>query len=340
MDMTSERVVSILIVDDENGVRELMTRWLEAGGMTVRAVSNADEALGCLETMAPAVALCDIRMPGHDGVWLAGRIRERSPETAVIMATGVQDIGPAVDSLRRGVVDYLTKPFGRQRLQEAVARGLDWHRAAWDARRWRETLESEMDVRRARLEQAMVALDIDGDAALDAVLAMVTLGDRDAYTHAHRVAELAVRLAAALGITDEECSTIRRAALLHDLGKLALPDAILRKPAPLTVEEHELVRRHPQIGRELAARVPFLAGAAPIVADAHQRIEGGSNQDTATGPALAGRIVAVADAFDTMTRPRVFRDPLPRAEALLELERCKGTQFDAAVVDAFVKLTA
>ena len=111
---------TVLIVDDENNVRDLMSRWLESGGYTVITASSAEEALRGLETSTPAVALCDIRMPGHDGVWLAERIRQSHPETAVIMATGVQDVGPAVQTLRQGVIDYLTKPFGRDRLDRPL----------------------------------------------------------------------------------------------------------------------------------------------------------------------------------------------------------------------------
>lgn len=340
--MTPEPAANVLVVDDENGVRDLMTRWLQAGGLSVTSAANADEALGSVEASPPAVALCDIRMPGHDGLWLAERIRTRCPETAVIMATGVQDIGPAVETLRQGVVDYLTKPFGRDRLREAVSRGLEWHRAAWDARRWRETLEQELEMRRARLADAMMALRVDNDDALDAMLSMVTLTDRDAYAHAHRVAAVSHRLGRALGMADADLATLRRAALLHDVGKLAVPDAILRKPAPLTNEEHAIVRRHPQIGRELAAAVPYLAEAADILGDAHERLDGrgyprGVAADTL---ALGARIIAVADAFDTMTRPRVFRDPLPVTDALLELDRCAGTQFDPVVVESFRTLIA
>ncbi len=334
--MTLEPAASVLIVDDENNVRDLMTRWLQAGGLSVTSASNAEEALGSVEASPPAVALCDIRMPGHDGLWLAERIRRRCPETAVIMATGVQDIGPAVESLRQGVVDYLTKPFGRERLHEAVARGLEWHRAAWDARRWRETLEQELEMRRGRLADAMTAVHVDTDDALDAMLSMVTLADREAYSHAHRVATLAQRLGRALGMTDAELATLRQAALLHDLGKLAVPDAILRKPAPLTTEEQAIVRRHPRIGRELVAAVPYLAAAADIIGDAHEWLDGRGYPRGVSADAvpLGARVIAVADAFDTMTRPRVFRDPLPVTDALLELERCTGTQFDPGVVDA------
>ena len=333
---------TVLVVDDENNVRELMSRWLESGGYTVIAASDAEEALRRLETSAPAVALCDIRMPGHDGVWLAEQIRKRYPETAVIMATGVQDVAPAVRTLREGAVDYLTKPFGRDRLQEAVTRGLEWHRSAWDARRWRESLEQEMEIRRARLSDALTALRIDTDRALDATLSMITLSDREAYAHAYRVAALTVSVARTLGMPNEALGAVERGALLHDVGKLAVPEAILRKPAPLTVEELMLVRRHPAIGSDLIAQVPYLESAVPIVRHAHERMDGlGYPDGVHAGEACIGaRIVCVADAFDTMTRTRAFRDALAPPDALLELERCSGTQFDPLVVEAFGKVIA
>jgi response regulator RpfG family c-di-GMP phosphodiesterase len=331
------RARSVLIVDDENGVRDLMCRWLEAGGYAVDTASNAEEALGRLEQSPSAVALCDIRMPGRDGLWLAERIRQKHPETAVIMATGIQDVGPAVESLRQGVIDYLTKPFGRDRLREAVLRGLDWHRSAWDARRWRESLEQEMQIRRVRLMDAITALHIDCDETLDAMLSMLTLTDREAYAHGYRVAALSVSVARLLGLPPGELPAIERGALLHDVGKLAMPEAILRKPAPLTAEEQALIRQHPVIGSDLVAHVPYLQAAAPIVRDAHERIDGlgypnGLRADTVC---LGARIVSVADAYDTMTRPRVFKHAVTPHEAVLELERCSGTQFDSAVVHAF-----
>ena len=331
------RTHSVLIVDDENGVRDLLTRWLEAGGYSVTTAASADEAIGRLEVSPPAVALCDIRMPGRDGLWLAERIRASYPETAVIMATGVQDVGPAVQTLRQGVIDYLTKPFGRDRLQEAVTRGLEWHQSAWDARRWRESLEQEMAIRRSRLNDAITALAVNSDETLDSMMSMLTLTDRDAYAHGYRVAALAVSVGRTLGLPDEALQTIEHGALLHDVGKFAVPEAILRKPAPLTIEELRLVRCHPAIGSELIAQVPYLGPAVPIVRDAHERMDGLGypNGAHAAEVSIGARIVCVADAYDTMTRPRVFRDAISPSEALLELQRCSGSQFDPLVVDAF-----
>jgi len=331
---------SILIVDDETGVRELMARWLATGGYDVRTAANADEALQRVRDRPPAVALCDIRMPGHDGLWLAHKIRHDAPETAVIMATGVQDVGSAVTSLRQGVIDYLTKPFGRDRLRESVVRGIEWHKAAQDSRRWRETLEGEVENRRQRLRDALVALPIDCDAALDGLLSVLTLSDGDAYAHAYRVAALSASVGCAMQLGEEDMTSLERAALLHDVGKLAMPDALLRKPAPLTIEEQNLIRQHPQIAADLIAAVPYLQNAAELVRDAHERIDGLGypNGTHAADVALGARILSVADAFDAMTRPRVFRDAITPAEALLELERCAGTQFDEAVVAIFKRV--
>jgi putative two-component system response regulator len=321
-------------------VREVMTRWLASGGYDVRTAATADEALARVHDRAPAVALCDIRMPGRDGLWLAHQIRHDAPETAVIMATGVQDVGSAVTSLRQGVIDYLTKPFGRDRLRESVGRALEWHKSARESRRWRQTLDGDVEGRRERLVEVLGSLTIDSDATLDALLSVLTLTDHDAYAHAYRVAALAASVGCALQLHEDDMRSLERAALLHDVGKLAMPEALLRKPAPLTLEEQDLIRQHPQIAADLIAGVPYLAAAAEIVRDAHERIDGLGypNGTRASDVALGARIVSVADAFDTMTRPRVFRDAISQAEALLELERCAGTQFDPLVVATFKRV--
>ena len=331
---------SVLVVDDEACVRELLERWLGSGGYQVRTAANAEQALQHISDRPPAVALCDVRMPGRDGLWLAHQIRNTAPETAVIMATGVHDVGSAVTSLRQGVIDYLTKPFGRDRLRESVTRGVEWHKAARDSRRWRETLDGEVDRKRERLSEALSSLTIDSDAALDGLLSALTLANRDAYAHAYRVAALSASVGCAMFLGEDDMAALERAALMHDVGMLAMPDAVLRKPAPLTLEELNLIRQHPQIASDLIAPVPYLAGAAELVRDAHERYDGLGypNGTPASDVAIGARIIAVADAFDAMTRPRVFRDAISPREALLEIERCAGTQFDPVVVAAFKRV--
>ena len=333
---------TVLVVDDDHGVRDLLCRWLDSGGYRVAPAGDAEQALDMMGAAPSAVALCDIRMPGRDGLWLADRIRHDHPDTAVIIATGVQDVGAAVESLRQGVVDYLTKPFGRERLREAVWRGMEWHRAARESRRWRETLEEELRARQARLSAAIAALRIDSDEALDAMLSMLTMSDRDAYAHAYRVAALSVSMARALGLGEGDVAIVERGAMLHDVGKLALPEALLRKPAPLTTEEQVLVRRHPALGSELIEHVPYLSAAADVVRDAHERMDGLGYPRGLRGDDvwIGARIVGVADAYDTMTRPRVFRDAITSIEAFLELDRCSDSQFDRRVVVALKRVLA
>lgn len=328
---------SVLVVDDERSVRDIITRWLAAGGYTVRTASSADEAIEGIRRTAPAVAVCDIRMPGHDGLWLAHQIRQDAPDTAVVMASGVQDATSVVASFRDGVIDYLTKPFGRDRLRESVLRAVEWHEAARESRRWRQSLERDVNAGRQRLIDALEGSPIESDEALDALLVRLLNGTSDAYAHAYRVAALAAGIGRGLGLGEEELGLIERAALLHDIGKLAMPEAVLRKPAPLTKEEQDLVRQHPAIAADVIHRAPYLAPAADLVRDAQERMDGLGYPAgiRARDVALGSRIIAVADAYDTMTRPRVFRDALSPDDALLEVERCAGAQFDPHVVEAF-----
>ena len=327
---------TILVVDDEDGVRQVLVRWLESSGYAAASARSADEALARLETNPVAVVLCDIRMPGHDGLWLAGKIRQRYPQTAVIMSSGVHDTDAASECTRQGVVDYLVKPFGRDRLREAVGRAVDWFDAAWDARRWRETLHREMDGRNASLRDHLHRDAIASDADLEGFLAAVLARTPEVHEHVRRVALLAAGAASVLGRAEVDVDELRRAAWLHELGKLALPDAVLRKPAPLTADEQFLARTVPQLTAELLAAVPFLARAAAIIRDMAERMDGQGYPRgvRAEGVALESRIIAAADAYDAMTHARVYRDAMPPREALLELERCAGTQFDPAVVNA------
>lgn len=328
---------SVLIVDDEASVRHLMRRWLESRGYTVAVASRADEALQLLARSPVAVALCDLRMPGRDGLWLVDQLRRGYPETAVVIATGVNDVASAVEGLRHGVVDYLTKPFDRERLFDAVARAIEWHRAAADSRRWRDMLEGEMRVRHAQVADVIDSWPVDSEASLDALLTTLMAGQMEAYAHAYRVAALSASLARTMGLTEAEVEIIEHGGLLHDLGKLAMPVAVLRKPAPLTTEEQRLIRLHPALGSALVERISYVAPSASVVRDAQERVDGLGYPAGSRGKTVwvGARIVSVADVYDTMTRPRVFRDALPPEAAVGELVRCAGTQFDREVVEAF-----
>jgi response regulator RpfG family c-di-GMP phosphodiesterase len=333
---------TILIVDDEMGVRDLLMRWLGALGYPAIAVSSADEALDRLRQERIAVALCDIRMPGRDGLWLAEQVRRHSPDTAVVMATGVQDVGSAVTSLRHGVIDYLMKPFGRDRLREAVQRGLEWHGAAVQARQSREVRELEAQQRRERLAQALGSLRIDSRESLEGMVTALSLQDAAVLEHCRRVASRSAATGRALGVSEDGVDVLERAALAHEVEKLALPESLLRKEGPLTATEQELVRALPDVGYALLSSVPYLAEAAEIVRARYERWDGSGYSRGLRGDAIpiGSRILSVVDSFETMIRPRRFQPALPEAEALTELERCSGTHFDPGVVAAFRRTLA
>src|SRR5262249_11030334 len=150
-----------------------------------------------------------------------------------------------------------------------------------------ETLETEMRQKRQRLTDALTSLKVEDDHTLDGLLAALTTGDHDAYAHAYRVAALAASVGCAMRLTEEDMASLERGALFHDLGKLAMPEAVLRKPAPLTVEEQDLIRQHPQIAADLIAAVPYLAAAAELVRDAQERIDGLGYPNGANGADVA-----------------------------------------------------
>lgn len=314
-----------------------MSRWVKMAGHQVTTVSNADEALDEMSRQTPAVALCDVRLPGRDGLWLADKIRRDYPDTAVIVATGARDTDQRIAEYT-GAVDCLLKPFGRDRLKFALDRGLDWHNSAAKRRQWVDRLTDELGLRRAELEDAIAGIDARGAGQLDALLAVIEDSDPSVLEHARRVAAISVKVAETLGVAGSELVAIRAGALLHDLGKLMLPAAILTKPAELSFEEKEIVRGYPGIGANLLQSLAGFDEAAAVVRSAREWYDGRGYPQALSGESipLGGRIVAVADAFDVMTRSQIYRDAMPSSEALREILRCSNSQFDPVVVSSLL----
>lgn len=331
---------TILVVDDEASIRDLFSEWLSVEGHTCVSASSAAEALTLSEGTPADVALLDLRMPGESGVWLARRLREQQDDLAIILATGAQSFDAAVEGMRLGVLDYLLKPFSRQDLVDAVDRAVKWREQSARQREERERLEREIEARSAALSDAFVKVREATAGALEALLVTLHTRNPDAFEHTQRVAEMSVLLADALGVREPELSNIERAALLHDIGKVAMPDSLIHKPAALTEDEVAIIRTHPQIGRDILTAVPFLRPAAEIVMASHEWFNGGGYPCGLAGSQipLGSRVVAVADAFDALTRSRVYRDPVSVEAASAELVRCAGRQFDPDVVQAWLRI--
>lgn len=328
---------TVLIVEDEVQIRSLMTRWVKASGFPVVIASTASQALEELQRAPIAVAVCDIHMPGHNGLWLAGEIRQRFPETAVIIATGACEFDTAVSSLRKGAIDYLVKPFAQRELRDAVQKGIDWNHSAVETRSRLRELELELRTRHAELTDAVSAARINSAATLDAMLRMLTAHAPAAYEHAQRVSRLVVDTALLLGITEPLLSDIERGALMHDVGKIAIPEAVLKKPTRLTPEERALIEEHPQLGYDMVRGVPFLERAAEVVLASHEWFDGTGYPRKLAGRQIpiGARILTIADAYDVMTEREQYARRMTQQDAVEELVRCRGTQFDPWVLDSF-----
>jgi putative nucleotidyltransferase with HDIG domain len=329
---------SVLVVDDDDAFRETVSSWID---QTEYAVSEADSAEAALAAMAdspPDIAVCDAHMAGKDGVWLAWRIREQHPQTAIILATALRDCETAVSSLRNDVVDYLLKPFDQARLCEAVSLGRDWHAAAAGAEELHQALQDRLRSRRAALAALLAEAQTTHMAALDGLISMLQLHERDGRGHAMRVARLTVALADELDAccSDAELLEWEQGALLHDIGKLDVPTSILTKCAPLDDDEWEVMRRHPQVGYDLLKKLPRFSGAASLVVAHHEAYDGSGYPRGLKGDRIpiGARILAIADAYDSMTHPHTQRPPMPPALAISEIERCSGSQFDPQVAEA------
>jgi len=329
----------VMIVDDEAQVRRLMRRYVEAEGAEAIEAPSAEQALALMSsTGGAAVALCDIRMPGRDGLWLAEQLRGLYPHMAVVMTTGVHEFDIAVMSLQTGVVDYVAKPFTKERLHEALERGL----RANASRRAFAALDRELDFRRAEVIHALSQIELDGSTSIDAILAMMQARDPDASSRAHRVARLSVNLARALRVEEPILSDIERAALVHDVGRLAMPDGVLSAPAgALSPAELALLRAHPLHGRTMLKAVPCLSAASDIAVAVYERLDGSGFPHGLWGAEISfeSRIVAVAKAYDELTSGAESQ-ALPPAAALQILGAARAAAFDRVVVAALRTLLA
>jgi putative two-component system response regulator len=322
-----------LIVDDEPSVRRSLVRMLQAQGFTCFEAGTGREALGVLERIGEApLVISDMRMPELDGIGLLGALRERYPDTSVIMLTGMSETTTAVDCLHMGAADFLLKPISVGELQARVARALEKRALVLQNRFYQQHLERQVHEQAVRIQE----LFLQGVQMLARALEA-----KDAYTRGHsiRVSQYAVGTAQCLGFDGPSLDGIRLGGELHDIGKIGTREAVLHKPGTLTDEEFRQITEHPVLGERML--LP-LARESPdvlrIVRSHHERLDGRGFPDGLRGEMIPieARIVAVADSFDAMTTERPYRDARQPDAAVAELRRVAGTQLDPAAVEAFV----
>jgi putative nucleotidyltransferase with HDIG domain len=330
----------ILVVDDETPVRTMIAAALERQGYDLELASGGREALEALELNTFNLVLTDIVMQDVNGIALLESIHALQPNLPVVMVTAVHDISVAIDSMRRGAYDYLLKPFEQDQLLGTVERALNHRRALEETESYHQSLEEMVRARTEMLRHAMEDLEHSYDVTLEALGDALDLKDSETEGHSKRVTAYAIALARAMGIPPQEIKIIARGAFLHDVGKMAIPDEILRKPGKLSEQERELMREHCARGYQMLRKIPFLAGAAEIVFCHQEHYDGSGYPNGLRGREIpiGARIFAIADALDAITSDRPYRMASDFDFAREEILRCSGTQFDPAAVEVFLKI--
>jgi putative nucleotidyltransferase with HDIG domain len=321
----------LLVVDDEDAVRRVLYLKLSREGYWCEEADGAEQTLHVLQTAPVALVLLDITMPGKSGIELLPEIKESYPDTAVIMATAVNDIDIAVQCLKQGADDYVCKPFNLDDVSLAVQRALNKRRLQLELRDYQQFLEEKVEEQVAEIRRLFLG-------AIEALVYALEAKDRYTGGHSRRVTEIAVTLGKELGQSPHDLENLRWGSLLHDIGKIAIQEAIQNKPGSLTPEEYEHIMTHPQVGARIVR--PIVNGRIlEMIEHHHDEYDGsGLHQGVAgTEIPLGARVIAVADAFDAMISDRPYRAAMSIAEAVEEIERCADTQFDPAIVTAFLK---
>lgn len=337
----------IVVTDDEISVREVLAEGLETFGFDVVQAPNAAEAFRLVDGGGIALVLSDIDMPGEDGIALLKRIKARDPDVEVIMVTGVVDVETAIGTIRQGASDYVTKPFNLEEVRIVVERTLEKRRLILENRAYQERLEQMVEertqelVEKNRQVQTLYAdLEESYESTLEALITALDFRDNETHGHSRRVVEYAVLVAATLGVEEPDLTWIRRGAILHDVGKIGVPDAILRKPGKLDASEWDEMKKHPEMGYRMLKHIRFLAPALDIVYCHQERYDGSGYPRGLKGEEipLGARIFAAVDTFDAMTSDRPYRAALTIEAARDEIRRFSGIQFDPKVAAAFLAI--
>jgi putative two-component system response regulator len=336
----------ILVVDDDRKIVNLVRAYLEKDGYRVSVAYDGLRALELARQEWPDLVVLDLMLPGMDGLNVCRTLRDEGNMVPIIMLTAKTTEADKLVGLDLGADDYVTKPFSPQelmaRLTAVMRRVSEEKRAKGQALRYASELTESIGQQkelRTLLRVALEELEETQVSTMQALAAAVEA--RDPYTRGHceRVTQYALGIAEALAFSHQELEVLKRAAILHDIGKVAVPDNILRKKGRFNEDDWIEVRKHPEAGQMMLAHLTFLWPSLPLIRHHHERHDGSGYPDglVADGIPLGARILAVADAFDAMTSDRPYREAFALPDALEELDRCTGSQFDPKIVKVFLE---
>jgi len=331
----------VLYVDDEPQALKAAKRLADGGEITIETALNAEEGLELLELHEYPVVISDYRMPGINGIQFLERLRHMWPDTVCILTSGFADLDTVVRAINRvGLFRVLLKPWEPSEFKATLRSACRQYELAKENRNLANVLEK----RNVELRKVNERLDREVHTRttqlLVGLLNALDLRDTETRGHSRRVGLYARRLAEELGLGPEECLEVERGALLHDVGKIGVSDAILLKKGPLTDEEWVFMRMHTIFGFNIIRPIDFLESAASIVRSHHERYDGKGYPDGLSGSSICigARVFAVIDTYDAMTSDRPYRKALDPSIAREEIELNRGSQFDPRCVDAFLHI--
>jgi putative two-component system response regulator len=323
----------MMIVDDEPLVRDVLSRWLTAEGFCCRTASDAPSAWRLLEQQPFDLIALDVQMPGVSGLQLLVRIKATFPELAVLALSDCGETAAAIGALAEGAFAYLLTPVRREELLIQVKQGLECTLLRRERRRQTEELERRV------VEQTQIIRQAHEETIRRLVVAS-RCREAEAGAHVRRTGLTSAVLARAAGWSSTDCDRILMAALMRDIGKIGIPDAILRKPGRLTPDEFDVMKRHATIGARMleGSSSPILQLACEIAQNHHERWDGSGYPRGLRGDAIpeSARILAIVDVYDAVTHDRIYRPALPEDEVFEILRSGNGSHFDPALLALFV----
>lgn len=336
----SNGLARILVVDDEPEIINVFSDLLSEQ-YDCSSAGSAEEALALLGKQSFNLVISDITMTGMSGLQMVPHVLKVAPQTVVVLVSGAQTIESAVEALRVGAFDYIMKPFDLRQVEAVVKRALEHYELRESKRRYENRLEELVEQRTTELDHALDSLEAAYHSTLKALAASLETRDHETHGHSQRVVSFSLRLGYELGLDKEQLKSLELGSLLHDIGKIGVPDAILRKPGALDEDEWVKMRQHPLHGQQILHGIEFLEGASRVVAQHHEKWDGSGYPLGLTGEDidLNARIFAVADAFDALTSDRVYRKAQSYEAAAAELDRCSAQHFDPKIVEAFHRVS-
>jgi cyclic di-GMP phosphodiesterase len=333
-------VARILVVDDEVLVRDILAHKLTTQGYVCASCEDGNSALRLLGEQGFDLLLADVERIEMGWSAFLMEAERFCPDIAVMLLASEGNLEVAVSALKGGAYDYIMKPFTLEEVTFSVRRALEKRRLLMENRAYHRTLAQEVASRTQQLREALDTLQHTYHSTLLALGTALDTREADNVGHSLRVTLYTLRLARELNVGQDDLLVFEQGALLHDIGKLGVPDVLLRKPARLDEAEWGIMRRHPEIGYRILSGITFLRGAAELVLQHHERYDGKGYPRGLQGEAitLGARVFALSDTFDSLTSERPFQSMRSLNDACEELKSLAGSQLDPFLIETFLRI--